>query len=381
MLILGIETSCDDTSLALVEARGGIRNPRFRVLKNLVSSQTKIHAPFGGVVPNLAKREHLINLPILWKRMWQGMSNMEYGISKKAGPHILRSTFYIPPDMIAVTVGPGLEPALWTGIEFAQSLTAELRRQNADPVKPLRDHGASTRGKKPLLVGANHLEGHLYSFLLPKKTVKTKFQIPNSKFLFPAISLLVSGGHTILLLVKDLAHWKKLGETRDDAVGEAFDKVARLLELPYPGGPEIEKLALRQAQGKHPQGTIKFPRPMLNQKNYDFSFSGLKTAVFYFLREQKIGMSNMEYGISGKPTFHIPHSKFRMLLQASNPPRSTYSSKRPSARRGNSERNPSCSPAASPQTRHSAKHSSARRKNLELPSSRPRRNTTPTTPR
>ncbi|MBI2888900.1 MAG: tRNA (adenosine(37)-N6)-threonylcarbamoyltransferase complex transferase subunit TsaD [Candidatus Liptonbacteria bacterium] len=252
MLILGIETSCDDTSLALVEASGGIKKPRFRVLKNLVSSQTATHAPFGGVVPNLAKREHLKNLPILWGQL-------------KAKSLKLKAI-----DLIAVTVGPGLEPALWTGIVFAQSLTAELRRMNADK-----------RGKNPLLVGTNHLEGHLSSFLLPKRTGTINNQTSIIK-LFPAISLIVSGGHTILLLVKDLAHWKKLGGTRDDAVGEAFDKVARIMGLPYPGGPEIEKLA-RKGDPK----AVAFPRPMLNQKNYDFSFSGLKTSVFYYLRGNK----------------------------------------------------------------------------------------------
>ncbi len=182
--------------------------------------------------------------------------------------------------MVAVTVGPGLEPALWTGITFAQALTAELRRPDAD-----------RRGKKPLLVGANHLEGHLYSFLLESKPKNLTLNASakggsasggKTSTLFPAISLIVSGGHTILLFVKDLAHWKKLGETRDDAVGEAFDKVARLLELPYPGGPALEKLALSLPKGRKP--SIIFPRPMLNQKNYDFSFSGLKTAVLYFLR-------------------------------------------------------------------------------------------------
>ena len=113
------------------------------------------------------------------------------------------------------------------------------------------------------------MEGHLYSFLLSKEKIK-----------FPAIVLLISGGHTILLLMKNLIHYKKLGETRDDAVGEAFDKVARLLNLPYPGGPEIERLAK-----KGNKKAVDFPRPMLNQKNYDFSFSGLKTAVLYYLRD------------------------------------------------------------------------------------------------
>lgn len=242
MKILAIETSCDETALALIEAGGGLKQPRFKVLKNLIASQIKIHAPFGGVVPNLAKREHLKNLPILFKKLFPKPGTAKF-------------------DLVTVTVGPGLEPALWTGINFAKEIAKKYKK---------------------LLVGANHLEGHLYSFLLPgqKKTANPKLEIRNSKLVFPAISLLVSGGHTILLLIKNLKSWKKLGETRDDAAGEAFDKVARLLKLPYPGGPEIQKLALRGNPN-----AMDFPRPMINDKNYDFSFSGLKTSVLYYLRD------------------------------------------------------------------------------------------------
>ena len=203
------------------------------MLADLVSSQIKIHRPFGGVVPNLAKREHLKNLPILFKRVQAKCKPLKF-------------------DLITVTVGPGLEPALWTGITFAQALAKEY--------------------KKPL-VGANHLEGHLYSFLLPGLAGGRKIS-------FPTIALIVSGGHTILLNMDSFSKWKRLGETRDDAVGEAFDKVARMLDLDYPGGPEIEKLAkLGNA------GAIAFPRPMIHDKNYDFSFSGLKTSVLYYLRD------------------------------------------------------------------------------------------------
>jgi N6-L-threonylcarbamoyladenine synthase len=161
-------------------------------------------------------------------------------------------------DAIAVTVGPGLEPALWAGIEFAK----ELAKKTGKP-----------------LIGANHMEGHLFSTWLTQTGKLPKF---------PAIALVVSGGHTILLAMQSLTKWKKLGETRDDAAGEAFDKVARILDLPYPGGPEIEKLALlRQPadQGKQKSGTISFPRPMLKEKNYEFSFSGIKTSALYYLRD------------------------------------------------------------------------------------------------
>ena len=272
MLILAIETSCDETALALVEATGGITNPKFKIIKSLVSSQIAIHRPFGGVVPNLAKREHLKNLPILFKKL---------SPSAKGGSASGGKPYALHPDLIAVTVGPGLEPALWTGINFAQQIHKELIALHPKPY-----------ALYPRLIGVNHLEGHLYSFLLAKqkKTVNSKSESRNSKrvsdfvlraSIFPAIGLVVSGGHTTLLKLDSLTKRKRLGETQDDAVGEAFDKVARILGLPYPGGPEVEKLAKRG----NPDA-IPFPRPMLNQKNYNFSFSGLKTAVLYHMRGQ-----------------------------------------------------------------------------------------------
>ena len=253
MKILAIETSCDETAIALVEASGELKAPKFKVIKNIISSQIEVHRPWGGVVPNLAKREHLKNLPIIFKKLY---------------PKKLR------PDLIAVTIGPGLEPALWTGINFAKEIHKEY----------------SSAGWRTRLIGVNHLEGHLYSFLLSQKTANPKSEILNPKrlefrnlnLIFPAVQLLVSGGHTILVLMKSLISWKKLGETRDDAVGEVFDKVARMLRLPYPGGPEIEKLAV-----KGNKNAIDFPRPMIHAKNYDFSFSGLKTSVLYYLRDHK----------------------------------------------------------------------------------------------
>lgn len=247
MRILAIETSCDETAMAVVEASGGLKDPRFRVLKNIVSSQIEKHRPYGGVVPMLAKREHIKNLPVVFGQI--------QGKSKNAKVKMEGI------DAIAVTVGPGLEPALWTGINFAKDLTKEI--------------------KKPLL-GANHLEGHLYSFLLKQKTENPneKYQMTNA---FPAVGLIVSGGHTILLFMDKLESWKKIGETRDDAVGEAYDKVARMLGLPYPGGPEIEKLA----KDGDPNA-LDLPRPMIHHKNYDFSFSGLKTAVYYETRDKRL---------------------------------------------------------------------------------------------
>lgn len=246
-IILSIETSCDETAIAVLRCSGSLKTgPKFEILANEVSSQIKIHRPFGGVVPNLAKREHIKNLPKIYAKI------------KKENPKMEKKI-----DLVAVTVGPGLEPALWAGITFAEELAKNI--------------------KKPL-IGVNHMEGHLFGFLL--KTENLQFSKPDlqkgqrSKISFPAIGLVVSGGHTILLKMQSLTKWEKLGETVDDAAGEAFDKVARILGLQYPGGPEIEKLA-KQGDPK----AIAFPRPMLNQHNYDFSFSGLKTSVLYYLRD------------------------------------------------------------------------------------------------
>ena len=245
--ILAIETSCDETALALLEATGPISSLKFRPIKNIISSQIEIHRPWGGVVPNLAKREHTKNLPKILKQIFKNPTHQK--VDKI--------------DLLAVTVGPGLEPALWAGITFAKDLYKELKKEN----------------KNLKLIGVNHLEGHLTSFLLNQKTGNSKFEIRNSK-IFPAVGLIVSGGHTILLYMKSLTSWKKLGETRDDAVGEAFDKVARMLQLPYPGGPQIEKLA---KQGD--KNAILFPRPMIHTKDYNFSYSGLKTSVLYYMRD------------------------------------------------------------------------------------------------
>lgn len=230
MRILSIETSCDETAVAVVDCKGGLSKPSFKVVSSLVFSQIPMHREFGGVVPNIAKREHEKMLPLLLEETEKIVD--------------LSSV-----DTVAVTMGPGLEPALWTGIEFAKKLAKRI--------------------KKPLF-GANHLKGHLYSFLLENK---------KEGRMFPAIGLIVSGGHTTLLLMKSLTEYRKIGETRDDAAGEAFDKAARLLGLPYPGGPEVEKAA-----SKGDPKAVLFPRPMLDQKNYDLSFAGLKTALLYHIK-------------------------------------------------------------------------------------------------
>jgi len=294
-IILSIETSCDETAIAVLECSGGLRKPSFEILANEVSSQIKIHRPFGGVVPNLAKREHIRNLPLLLKKIVNSSKSKIKNQKSKLQERI--QNYFKTIDLIAVTVGPGLEPALWTGINFAQELAKKI--------------------KKPL-IGVNHMEGHLFAFLLKSEISNDKFLISKQrsqrsnvkgqmpKISFPAIGLVVSGGHTILLKMQSLTKWEKLGETVDDAAGEAFDKVARILSLQYPGGPEIEKLA-KQGDPK----AITFPRPMLNQKNYDFSFSGLKTSVLYYLRKYETNENT-------KQEKNNQHSAFRTFVPIRN---------------------------------------------------------------
>ena len=239
MRILSIETSCDETAIAVVDCVGGHEAPSFIVRAHVVATQIATHRPFGGVVPSLAKREHLINLPLAYAEVLEQL---------KAAGH--KEKF----DRIAVTVGPGLEPALWTGINFAKDLGEKL----GVPV-----------------VGANHLEGHMYSNWLPSALPTTHSPL-STRIAFPAVVLLVSGGHTALVVMDSLQSWRKLGETQDDAAGEAFDKVAKMLGLPYPGGPEVEKMA----REGNPDAIV-FPRPMIHSGDFNFSFSGLKTSVLY----------------------------------------------------------------------------------------------------
>jgi len=283
MKILGIETSCDETAVAVVEAAGGAANPAFKVLGNALYSQVKIHEKYGGVFPMLAKREHARNLvPLFEKALKDAKMLGRIAKSKRAdaetekkirtilerepelAEHFLALMPRIPKpklDAIAVTVGPGLDPALWVGVNFAKALSAFWNI----PVIP-----------------TNHMEGHIVSVLLPPKSSKLKAK--NSPVKFPAVALLISGGHTELVLAKGWSNYKIIGETRDDAVGEAFDKVARMLDLPYPGGPHISKLAAED-RARHPKSAWQLPRPMLTSDDFDFSFSGLKTAVLYTLRK------------------------------------------------------------------------------------------------
>ncbi len=284
MIILAIETSCDETAISIVKAEGDLISPNFEVLAHIVSSQVALHATWGGVVPNLARREHIANLiPVLEEALTKAqlyterehpeLSNTECLIIREIlereeglAENIITflSEIQIPNiDLIAVTAGPGLEPALWAGINFARAL--------------------ATAWMKPL-VPVNHMEGHIVSVLADGESTKSKNR--NLKQIeFPAVALLVSGGHTELVLVKAWGEYQRLGETRDDAVGEAFDKVARLIGLPYPGGPEISKLA-QVARAQNLSGDWSLPRPMKNSGDYDFSFSGIKTAVRYAVEKK-----------------------------------------------------------------------------------------------
>ncbi|MDE2188491.1 MAG: tRNA (adenosine(37)-N6)-threonylcarbamoyltransferase complex transferase subunit TsaD [Patescibacteria group bacterium] len=289
MITLGIETSCDETSICLLETRGEYPALEYRVLSHIIHSQIDIHSKYGGVFPMMAKREHAKRLvPLLEQALSEsGLGSRSIETSKETletvrkiyGEHdenlfqMIENSSLIKEkpviDRIAVTVGPGLEPALWVGINFANAL--------------------GTLWNIPVS-GMNHMEGHIVVSLVPKTQSKNTFEkLTNCPF--PAIAILLSGGHTEIVLVKEIGHYQILGATRDDAVGEAFDKVARMLGLPYPGGPEISKLAEEKrmsASSPHSAAkidTVRFPRPMIDSPNLDMSFSGLKTAVLYELKK------------------------------------------------------------------------------------------------
>jgi len=237
MKILGIETSCDETALALVEVKG----KDFIIRKNLVYSQIPIHKKYGGIVPEVAARAHVEKMPDLLKQL-----------GDKKGKNV---------DVVSVVNGPGLITSLRVGVEFAKALCFAWQ--------------------KPL-VAINHIEAHIFSNWLSKNN--------REKIKFPALCLVVSGGHTELILMPKLGSYKKLGQTLDDAAGEAFDKVAKLLNLGFPGGPAVAKWA---KQGN--VQAIDFPRPLLDRANFDFSFSGLKTAVLYELKKNKSKLKNKKY--------------------------------------------------------------------------------------
>lgn len=282
MIILSIETSCDETAISILEAKGEFPHASYDILGNALWSQVDVHREFGGVFPMLAKREHVaIIVPMLEKAILeselearehsneidahlqeeirtllyreQALIDTLFAFHKKYGTYAI--------DLIAVTSGPGLEPALWVGVNFARALALLWNV----PIVPV-----------------NHMEGHVLASVFDVERDDMLSDIS-----FPTISLLISGGHTELILMKEWGHYEKIGQTRDDAVGEAYDKVARMLGLPYPGGPEIAKLAEKARKEKLPE-FIKLPTPMLHSGDLDFSFSGLKTAVRYGIEGKEL---------------------------------------------------------------------------------------------
>lgn len=287
--VLAIETSCDETGVAFVQYTD---QKEYISLANALHSQIDAHAPYGGVFPMLAKREHGHNLMhLLANVMIQTFEkqNIEYTKislsfekTTEALSHLVReqelhdicktelenenSTLFSKPhiDALVVTAGPGLEPALWVGISFTKFLSVLWDL----PILPV-----------------NHMEGHIASVLLSEK----------SDVAFPALALLISGGHTEIVAIENWGKYEVIGKTRDDAVGEAYDKAARILDLPYPGGPAISQHA-KQIRDQYSKVdavklcekyNIKLPRPMIHSKDLDFSFSGLKTAVLYLVRDIK----------------------------------------------------------------------------------------------
>ncbi|KKR09631.1 MAG: putative tRNA threonylcarbamoyladenosine biosynthesis protein Gcp [Parcubacteria group bacterium GW2011_GWA2_39_18] len=238
MLILSIETSCDDTGAAILKVKGSTKNPSFEVLANTTSSQDEIHSPFGGIVPNLACRAHEENLPpVIYNTLVKAKEKLK----------IDTKTLIKKIDFITVTSGPGLSPSLLMGVSAAKALAFSWKKK---------------------IVPVNHLVAHIYANFLENPHIR-----------FPALALIVSGGHTQLVLMKKHLDFKTIGKTRDDAAGETFDKAARILEIGYPGGPAIAK----RAEAGNPDA-FNLPRPMLNTKDYNFSFSGLKTAILYLVK-------------------------------------------------------------------------------------------------
>jgi len=308
MKILGIETSCDETAICIIETDGDFPVAKIKILGNQLYSQIALHAQYGGVYPMMAKREHAKNLTPLLEKCLD-----EAGLLKKNAQDLsdekikeirqiliqeeglfeefitLAKEIKKPEiDAIAVTNGPGLAPALWVGVNFAKALAAVWNI----PLYP-----------------TNHMEGHIVVAPL-KKLGDKEFEILDIKF--PAIALLISGGHTQLVCMKNYLQYEIVGNTRDDAVGEAFDKVARILGLPYPGGREISKLAEKERlENPNKITSYKLPRPMIHSKDLNFSFSGIKTAVLYMVKE----IPEMTSGIKQEIAREFEDSVTEVLLK------------------------------------------------------------------
>jgi N6-L-threonylcarbamoyladenine synthase len=283
MIILAIETSCDETAISILNCEKNTVN----VLAHEINSQIELHKEFGGVYPNLARREHGLNcVPVLEQALKIAkLPSENFSLINEVRSELQKMMEREPTlfellikfleknskpkfDCIAVTEGPGLEPALWVGITFAKALSLTWNIP---------------------IISVNHMEGHIVSALLDIKKSQTDENILEIQEIeFPAVSLLVSGGHTELIKIDKLGSYEVVGQTRDDAVGEAFDKVARILGLSYPGGPEISALAEKarsELSVTSNESRVKLPRPMLHSHDLDFSFSGLKTAVLYMVQK------------------------------------------------------------------------------------------------
>ena len=290
MIILGIETSCDETAVCIIEVEDNSALPKIKILGNQLYSQVALHTQYGGVYPMMAKREHSQNLVPLLEKCLEESKLINLDNNKKANDLLeeekekiknilIREQGLFEPfveliqkiksdswskkiDAIAVTSGPGLEPALWVGVSFAKALSSALNI----PIIP-----------------TNHMEGHIIISSLDKIS-DNNFIL--KKINYPAIALLISGGHTQLVLVEQNQKYKIIGDTKDDAIGEAYDKVARILGLPYPGGPEISKLAEKEREGfPNKKAPYPLPRPMIHSHDFNFSFSGIKTAVLYTVKK------------------------------------------------------------------------------------------------
>lgn len=272
--ILAIETSCDETAVAILEGSGVFPDVHIHTRSEKVLSQAKLHAQYGGVFPALAKREHALAIVPLLETVlteaglltrgntamsahaenFDALFTHEKGLSDQLVSFL--SGIEKPDiDAVVVTAGPGLEPALWVGINTAKALGIIWNI----PVIP-----------------QNHMEGHLLAPILESGSALSQVELP-------LLALLISGGHTEFVTMNTWLAYETIGTTVDDAVGEAFDKTARLLGLPYPGGPQISKLA-EEARAAGLESPWKLPRPMLQSGNLQFSFSGLKTAVMYTVR-------------------------------------------------------------------------------------------------
>ncbi len=289
MKILAIETSCDETAVAILKCSGDEHGASFTVLGNALISQIDIHREFGGVFPAVAKREHAKNLvPLLSAALEEAeLLHEDTQARDETRDTMLRELLTREPeladallaflgqterpsiDAIAVTAGPGLEPALWVGVNFARALA----------------HAWSLP-----IVASDHMEGHILSSLL-QTTDDHTYSLPAPTL--PLTALLISGGHTEILSMDSWLSYRLIGRTRDDAVGEAFDKVARMLALPYPGGPEVSKLAERDREDVR-TNPFTLPRPMMHDPHCDFSFSGLKTAVLYLVKDKELSAIEKE---------------------------------------------------------------------------------------